>query len=728
MHVDDALHVMDELYSVLNVPACVSDTELRDRYKALSIQFHPDKHHDPRTKEAASQHFLDIQRAYSVLSDPFLRVVYDVLGEQGLHQPWPPELRTKSPEQVRAYLTGSRRTAARMRTELAVAPRGTFTANIDAKTLFLDVPPGSGITFSDRLRGVRISKYGISHRIQPEISENTTLGLSAGIDVVRASVPAPNNPSRRTIVPIAQGGALAGTLRHQISPRLAVEASITPFPFPLLTTTTSYAPSPPSSITVSTAHVLSSPVSVLRGLVPFPPLVTATYSRRLWRNSPATGTLTYTTFEHLSPAAFLNAGAGGGLGGRLTLGVDNARSFDFTGGAPFVYNPLDDDSDEEEDEETSGKPGGDDDDSKERGGKRNNNGRGNGSGRAQGPGSTSGFARGTARYSSSLSLVGPLGTLKTEWALHFPELGLRVGAGVEGGTAFVPLQSESEDGGVTARVGLALTGGVRVDGGWEDARGRGGVGMGVGCGQGGVSLSVNFTLWKQRLRIPILMSGEPDGGLALLAGAVPVAVLATAYIVYLRPRRIEERARYFKAARQALEDEQHETRRSLEDTARALADAAARSTRAERACDGLIIIEASYGPAFFTSPSPISSSPSSSPTPSSPLTALLLSLSRLSIFGPSNTTAAHAESAALRALCVDVTPAVQSLVSHSQMCIPAGRLGRSRTRAALPGFVDPAPGLRKVLRVRYTFRGRMHYAEVADGGGVVLPLREHLVE
>jgi len=83
--------------SVLNLPPAASDYEIRDRYRQLSIQYHPDKQRDESAKEIASKQFLKIQKAYQgmstlissskphrvltvinvpvVLSDPFLRCV-----------------------------------------------------------------------------------------------------------------------------------------------------------------------------------------------------------------------------------------------------------------------------------------------------------------------------------------------------------------------------------------------------------------------------------------------------------------------------------------------------------------------------------------------------------------------------------------------------------------------------------------------------------------------------
>jgi DnaJ family protein C protein 11 len=44
------------------------------------------------------------------------------------------------------------------------------------------------------------------------------------------------------------------------------------------------------------------------------------------------------------------------------------------------------------------------------------------------------------------------------------------------------------------------------------------------------------------------------------------------------------------------------------------------------------------------------------------------------------------------------------------------------TQSGIQGFYDPAPKAAKTLRIRYQFRGRSHYAEIADYVPVVLPL------
>jgi len=82
----------------------------------------------------------------------------------------------------------------------------------------------------------------------------------------------------------------------------------------------------------------------------------------------------------------------------------------------------------------------------------------------------------------------------------------------------------------------------------------------------------------------------------------------------------------------------------------------------------------------------------------------------------------------------DVTTQLQALVRNSQLHIPGGdsrvpiqsfhplRIHTSSTQAALQGISDPAPFIAKSLRIRYLFRGRVHFAEVPDYLSVVLPL------
>jgi len=78
--------------ALLNLPKTATTAEIRERYRALAIAFHPDKHrheanvHSATDGPAAETQFSLIQHAYAILSDPHKRAVYDLLGEEGLRE------------------------------------------------------------------------------------------------------------------------------------------------------------------------------------------------------------------------------------------------------------------------------------------------------------------------------------------------------------------------------------------------------------------------------------------------------------------------------------------------------------------------------------------------------------------------------------------------------------------------------------------------------------------
>ena len=50
--------------AVLNVNRGVSQPEINERYRALSLLFHPDKQQNPERKEAAEEEYFKVQKAY----------------------------------------------------------------------------------------------------------------------------------------------------------------------------------------------------------------------------------------------------------------------------------------------------------------------------------------------------------------------------------------------------------------------------------------------------------------------------------------------------------------------------------------------------------------------------------------------------------------------------------------------------------------------------------------
>lgn len=68
-----------DFYKVLGVGRKASDPEIKKAYKKLSKQYHPDKKNGDKDK------FVEVARAYEVLSDTEKRNIYDRHGEEGLN-------------------------------------------------------------------------------------------------------------------------------------------------------------------------------------------------------------------------------------------------------------------------------------------------------------------------------------------------------------------------------------------------------------------------------------------------------------------------------------------------------------------------------------------------------------------------------------------------------------------------------------------------------------------
>lgn len=66
-----------DFYSILGVSKNSSEKEIKQAYRALSRELHPDKHKGDKTKEAK---FKEVNEAYEVLSDPVKKQNYDRFG------------------------------------------------------------------------------------------------------------------------------------------------------------------------------------------------------------------------------------------------------------------------------------------------------------------------------------------------------------------------------------------------------------------------------------------------------------------------------------------------------------------------------------------------------------------------------------------------------------------------------------------------------------------------
>ncbi|MFA7297567.1 MAG: DnaJ domain-containing protein, partial [Dehalococcoidia bacterium] len=72
----------NDLYSVLGVKRDASDKEIRQAFRRLARQYHPDVNPG---NAAAEARFKEINAAYEVLNDPDNRKKYDRYGDQWQH-------------------------------------------------------------------------------------------------------------------------------------------------------------------------------------------------------------------------------------------------------------------------------------------------------------------------------------------------------------------------------------------------------------------------------------------------------------------------------------------------------------------------------------------------------------------------------------------------------------------------------------------------------------------
>lgn len=76
-----------DYYALLGLSKDATEADIRSAYRTLTLSFHPDKQ-PAHLRDVGQRHFERIRDAYDTLVDPQKRVVYDLLGAEGVRHEW----------------------------------------------------------------------------------------------------------------------------------------------------------------------------------------------------------------------------------------------------------------------------------------------------------------------------------------------------------------------------------------------------------------------------------------------------------------------------------------------------------------------------------------------------------------------------------------------------------------------------------------------------------------
>ncbi|KAL5521675.1 hypothetical protein ACEPAF_2423 [Sanghuangporus sanghuang] len=267
------------LYTVLDLPIFATEAEIKERHRALSLVFHPDRQHDERLKEIAKENFLEIQLAYEVLSDPFRREIYDILGFEGLEIQFPNNLKTLPVDELRPALRGYFYEHRAQQLQSQIDSHATVVCSLDARELFYDGwHARDWVTdLSERLTATRMRILSLRHTFSRHLGQQTKLQV-----ISRVGLPVDDEEDQDTSLDPGRFTLLRGNIsgvithRYSVTKQLQVRANLMNL----------------RSLSVSWMH--TDKLNILRVSVPlqlspvFPP-ITLSFRRRLFRNSLTLG-------------------------------------------------------------------------------------------------------------------------------------------------------------------------------------------------------------------------------------------------------------------------------------------------------------------------------------------------------------------------------------------------------------------------------------------------------
>ncbi|XP_076801380.1 dnaJ homolog subfamily C member 11-like [Clavelina lepadiformis] len=169
----------EDYYSLLNASREATQEELKLCYRRLCMVYHPDKHDSSKSKDA-SNIFGRVQTAYSVLSDPMKRHIYDVYGKKGLEADWQIVERQKTPQEMREEYERIQKMRAQFRLEERTHPKGSFSMTVNATSVF-DQPYDVDDYYDDRMVFPDITKMALSQSIEVPLTVSQTATISGNL-------------------------------------------------------------------------------------------------------------------------------------------------------------------------------------------------------------------------------------------------------------------------------------------------------------------------------------------------------------------------------------------------------------------------------------------------------------------------------------------------------------------------------------------------------------------
>ncbi|KAL4864178.1 hypothetical protein BDV12DRAFT_205870 [Aspergillus spectabilis] len=212
------------------------------------------------------------------------------------------------------------------------------------------------------------------------------------------------------------------------------------------------------------------------------------------------------------------------------------------------------------------------------------------------------------------------------------------------------------------------------------------IGFGVGLQSRGLVMTFSWSRLGQRIRLPIAVCpvDAVNSDSAALAVLLPWLTYCAVEFGFIRPRERRNRRRVVARRQKQLRKQVPRKRLESAQAIELMADQVRRRQEKEDSRGGLVITKAEYGH-----------------YPSSPK---------------------KADSSIRESQVVDVTIPVAALVDHGQLIIP-----KKTAKFHILGFHDPAPLQPKILKIWYRYHGKDHYIEVDDTQGITCPMRSHLL-